>query len=282
MDKVWLYRKLFHDPGEGGQETDRLLLRYAGPAAEALLARGWADRFFFLRYGKDGHHLRFRIRLSGAADVPAAVEFLRAAEQEAGVALRVEEAEYEPETDKYGGAEGVELAERQFHRSSLLALSCIGRTVERRATRVLVATYAFETLLTLAGFDAPSRLTLAQAYADYWNSFFVDASGRRLPRAAAGGELTQLVRDCLSRPDEASAVMCELAGPDFSIWRETLRRDLLELDALVERGLLQTPREVFIFNLAHTLNNRLGLSLPDEIMISDLVKALGERGAMGP
>ncbi|MEU6952188.1 thiopeptide-type bacteriocin biosynthesis protein [Streptomyces sp. NPDC045714] len=56
-DSGWISAHLFH---HGDQ--DRMLTGLVDPLAGELRERGWADRFFFLRYWNGGPHIRLRVR----------------------------------------------------------------------------------------------------------------------------------------------------------------------------------------------------------------------------
>src|SRR5262245_31334493 len=107
VDDRWIYRKLFVRPA-GDEAADDIVVRHVGPVSDALLARGWIDRFFFLRYGEGGFHLRHRVRLTRTVDAATVRAALQVQGGVEGV-VRIEEAAYVPETDKYGGPDGLDV-----------------------------------------------------------------------------------------------------------------------------------------------------------------------------
>ena len=82
---------------------------------------------------------------------------------------------------------------------------------------------------------------------------------------------------CLASQDGALNVVADLAGPGVIPWLATLRSNTAELDALAREGRLSTSREHILCNLAHTLNNRLGLDPFDEVLIADLLAVSSAR-----
>lgn len=120
----WLYLKLY-----GGAPTlDRLLSTSLGEALRKALATGAADRCFLLRYKDPEHHLRLRFHGEPARLESQVWPVLRAACAAAmaeGCAWRVQLDTYEREVERYGGPEGVELAEALFTADSLAVLELL-------------------------------------------------------------------------------------------------------------------------------------------------------------
>ena len=109
-----------------GTDLDRVL---CGPVS--ALVRWFAQRtspvtnpYFFIRYGEGGPHIRLRI----LAEPHVGREFLREVEKmTAGdeSVVRWEAHPYEPECERYGGAEHIAAAERQFFGSSATVLALL-------------------------------------------------------------------------------------------------------------------------------------------------------------
>jgi lantibiotic biosynthesis protein len=117
----WLFLKLYC----GRAAADALLLELVRPWVEEALATGAADRWFFIRYSDPDWHLR--VRLHGEQD-RLFREVLRSFQRRAapylatGCLHKVQLDTYEPETERYGGPQGIELAERLFCVESRTAL----------------------------------------------------------------------------------------------------------------------------------------------------------------
>ncbi|MEV0385753.1 lantibiotic dehydratase [Nonomuraea sp. NPDC050643] len=107
----WLYAKLY---ASADRHTD--LIRQRLPVLRAALPEG-VDRWFFIRYFDPGAHLRLRFHgdpgLLGREVLPLvhdwAADLCRA-----GLARSLVLDTYEPEVERYGGAEALEAAERAF------------------------------------------------------------------------------------------------------------------------------------------------------------------------
>jgi thiopeptide-type bacteriocin biosynthesis protein len=119
----WLYAKLY----SGTAAADQALCEVAPMIREAM-ATGDADAWFFIRYRDPEPHLR--LRLHGAPGAlqhrvwPALCAAL-APLVDGGCVPRIVLDTYEREVERYGGPEGVILAERVFHADSDAALEIV-------------------------------------------------------------------------------------------------------------------------------------------------------------
>ncbi|MFD7630233.1 thiopeptide-type bacteriocin biosynthesis protein [Streptomyces sp. NPDC059851] len=118
----------------GTEDTDRFLVREAAPLLDRLTGPGGsATRWFFIRYGEDGPHVRIRVRGLGApvaADL--AQQLARAAKEVPAVPGpwpsghgEVREVPYVPETARYGGPQALPVAEEVFAASTQVALDAL-------------------------------------------------------------------------------------------------------------------------------------------------------------
>jgi thiopeptide-type bacteriocin biosynthesis protein len=94
----------------GASAADTVLLDAVAPRMAGLLADGRADRWFFLRYADPEWHLRLRVH--GA--VADALVDLGWDLHAAGLVWRFELDTYVRETERYGGPNAIEAAERAF------------------------------------------------------------------------------------------------------------------------------------------------------------------------
>jgi thiopeptide-type bacteriocin biosynthesis protein len=116
----WTYLKLY----TGSVTADRLLREAVGPCARRLVAAGAADRWFFLRYDDTGYHLRARVH--GDADrIRPALEALAARAIDDGLVHDAAFGTYRREIERYGGDDGVLVAERLFHADSDAAVDLL-------------------------------------------------------------------------------------------------------------------------------------------------------------
>jgi thiopeptide-type bacteriocin biosynthesis protein len=157
----WLYFKLYTGPAT----ADEVLRDVVRPIVTETMGSGAADLWFFVRYGDPDWHLRLRFhgrpaRLSG--EVVPALHAAAAPLLGDGRLWRVQIDTYEREVERYGGAEGVELAERLFHLDSEAALALAGLFAEdaRGDLRWRLALFGMDLLLTDLGFELDTRRSL--------------------------------------------------------------------------------------------------------------------------
>ncbi|WP_239470153.1 lantibiotic dehydratase [Archangium violaceum] len=154
----WLYAKLYG----GSASADRVLREAVGPLVREAMGAGMADGWFFIRYDDPEPHLRVRLhgdarRLTG--EVLPALEARMEPLLEEGLLWRVQLDTYEREVERYGGGEGVRLAERLFHADSEAVLSILeGLSGDEGAeTRWLLALKGVTLLLEDLGLEAETR-----------------------------------------------------------------------------------------------------------------------------
>jgi thiopeptide-type bacteriocin biosynthesis protein len=154
----WLYAKLYAGPAS----LDQLLRDVIRPIVETALPTGAVDRWFFVRYGDPDWHLRVRFhgqpaRLNG--EVLPALQAAAAPLIDEGRLWRFQLDTYEREVERYGGPEGIELAERLFHADSeaVLALATQPSEDARGELRWRLALLGIERLLDDLRFDPNTR-----------------------------------------------------------------------------------------------------------------------------
>ncbi len=253
---------------------------------DVFLARGvrpfleqhiWAKsdaRAFFIRYeDENGPHIRLRIR--STAGQPEFDELVRSAVQEwfepRGT---LEELPYEPETDRFGGEAGLQLAEAYFHLSTRVTLDRLNRPF----------TYGD------AMFDA-LRMHVITAFAAGWN------------REKSAWYFEQLCKQWIElffqpSDDKAKAkanwqesLLDDFEG-SFVPQQEDLRLAIDELWTALEKGNFDQEQpewlrwlrgnemllsefgedlEKYLPSLIHLTNNRLGINNQDEVYLNYLL-----------
>ncbi|HKQ61645.1 MAG TPA: thiopeptide-type bacteriocin biosynthesis protein [Candidatus Polarisedimenticolaceae bacterium] len=165
--EVWL-----HAPRE---EHDPLVRELIAPLSAEISAEPSLAALFFGRYNKPDWHLRLRVLgeaewLEGA--LRPRLERALGRERERGGLRGFEYAEYERELERYGGEEGLGLAERVFHYDTRACLELLdaeqrGLCAKTRREHCLLTT---ERYLDLLDFTRDERLTFYR----YAYSFEID------------------------------------------------------------------------------------------------------------
>ncbi|WP_437757316.1 lantibiotic dehydratase [Sorangium sp. So ce1389] len=156
----WLYAKLY----AGRADADRLLRDVVAGVVSAARSSGAADRWFFVRYGDPDWHVRLRLRGSPERLITEVLPALRAAAAAPmadGTLWRLQLDTYEPELERYGGAEGVDLAERLFMADSEAVLALLLLDDAARADdRSRLAVRSSAALLDALGLDSDAQRAL--------------------------------------------------------------------------------------------------------------------------
>jgi lantibiotic biosynthesis protein len=159
----WLYLKLY----TGKSTADQLLRELVHPLISNALASGSCTQWFFIRYGDPFWHIRLRFRGSPNELQTTLLPLVNAAIDpfvSAGKIWRVQIDTYEREVERYGGAEGIILAEKIFHADSEAVITIIaGRSGnEGLDARRLLALRGIDRLFDDFGVELRDRLGLTE------------------------------------------------------------------------------------------------------------------------
>jgi len=191
-----------------------VLREAAGPLVERVLGSGAADGWFFIRYSDPDWHLR--LRFHGAPErldreVLPALEVAAAPLLDDGRVWKVQLDTYEREVERYGGPDGIALAERLFKADSEAALAILAALsddeMERARWRLTLRGMAL--LLDDLGLNLETRGSVARAAREaYGQEFRVDLSLQRQL-----GEKYRAERQQLDGLLDADAEPAGLPGP---------------------------------------------------------------------
>lgn len=194
----WTYVKLY----AGSATADRLLHEAVAPLARQLVAAGAADRWFFLRYEDPGFHLRVRFH-GDAGAIRAELDPLVARLLDAGLVHDAAHSTYRREVERYGGPEGIELAEAVFHADSEAVVDLLHLFAPGAAgldARWRIGFLGTERLLQDLGLDPGARAALCRDMRDaFEREFQVGATTRKAVGARIRTELASL-EDLLAAP----------------------------------------------------------------------------------
>jgi thiopeptide-type bacteriocin biosynthesis protein len=265
----WLYHKLCHEPGADGETTDAILTDAVGPLLTTLRAEGLVDLGFFLRYfDEDGFHLRLRLHTLEPRLAESAVDTrLRGLLRSNGLDVRVAPVPYDPETAKYGGERGIEVAEEQFSASSDFALECITATRGRLCARLLLAADAMRRTVGELIADPAARMAVVHGYAQYWTDYMGALTNGNYRAPVVAPALVELWR-ATGVGDLVDGLGIGMAS---DIWQARTAAAIARLRALDRAAALDVAPAHIGLNLAHTFHNRLGLSIDDELIVAGLL-----------
>ncbi|MFD7458830.1 MULTISPECIES: thiopeptide-type bacteriocin biosynthesis protein [unclassified Streptomyces] len=161
------------------EDTDAFLTEEAAGLLDGLVASGQAAKWFFIRYGEGGPHLRIRVAglsPSVAAELPSTLARAAKAVPSVGGPWpshhgEVRVVEYVPETRRYGGPRALPTAEDVFVVSSRVAVAAL-RALRRQPAGgsgrlVLAADLAHATAYAL-GMDRVTAAKWLRGHAAGW------------------------------------------------------------------------------------------------------------------
>ncbi|GGK82752.1 lantibiotic biosynthesis protein [Planomonospora parontospora subsp. parontospora] len=304
---VWLSCHVFYHG-----DTDPLLTDLLLPMVDGLRQDGRVRRHFYLRHWERGPHVRLRLevrpehrdgvrseverrirdhlrRAPGPADtdpVRLREALHHLSELEHGTAsdeeLRTPEPpntvrwiRYEPELAKYGGAEGMEIAEDVFHASSLLAGQVL-RLVRNDRTRLGVSLQMLLLASRALGLGEEDRLVFLRSYHERWSGYVAD---ERL--LAAWDEQYRLQRSTYTSLIEDLDAGRPLGKGIGERWEHVLATAIERLRPLVEAGRTwpaevdrSAPPLVALATLTsqylHTTSNRMNVRPQGECFVAYL------------
>lgn len=159
----WLYAKIY----TGATGADYVLRAVVRPIVAEATRSDAADSWFFVRYADPDWHLRLRIHGDPARLLDDVLPDLMGRCQpliDHGIVWRTELDTYEPEVQRYGGVNGLRLAEHVFHHDSEAAIRTIEHIVsdDDAAERWCFALAGSDRLLQDFGLDVAGRLEIVE------------------------------------------------------------------------------------------------------------------------
>jgi hypothetical protein len=281
----WLYYKVY--PAQRDHVEDALR-QIVAPARDAAYISGGLRRWFFVRYvDRQGLHVRLRCRIAPGhtAESRRAIESLierrlpnlrplpvppilplddaafRPPEQKRHYVA----AEYDPEFEKYGGPDGVEIAERLFELSSELALEVVSAGPELWPMREPLCLRMMWDLARVFHPDEESRAAFLRHYLWYWSGQDRrEAFALRARISEAAGPRAAGLAECLDALDRQP-----LLGAVADEYQTALAATAQELG----RTDLPAAPSRLCFDYLHMNNNRLGVKPVEEAYLAALLLA---------
>jgi thiopeptide-type bacteriocin biosynthesis protein len=271
----WLSVHLHFDGDLYGAAADRVVLEAVAPVVAECRRRGWASRYFFVRYNLGGPHIRLRL-LGRRGGLALPLRRLLAARVDAldGLVREVAWEDYEPEIERYGGPAAVGVAERFFDASSRTAVAVLSRLPEGdRASRLGKGLLATLVLLHAFAVDRAAAAALARGYGDGYLRVLTDDPDqhRRLVATFERGldrqadslaAYVEAAWEALAADDGLPPAMARYRRQVIAA-RERLRR-LFASGRAAERAATETILPSYL----HMTNNRLGVAVEEEAYLA--------------
>jgi class I lanthipeptide synthase len=291
----WLYAKLY----TGSSTADRVLRELIAPVVEqalgiggiggsgdaAVSGGGAVDGWFFIRYGDPQWHVRVRFHGRPEAlggEVLPALSAGAAAWLADGRLWKFQLDTYEREVERYGGPEGIVLAERLFEADSAAVLEIVlslegDEGADARWRLALVGT---DLLLGDLGLDAEAKLAVLSRLRD---SYLREFGGGKDLRVQLDQKFRAERRSLEALLDLSQAEAGPLA-PGIAAFRRRSARSapvIAELQRLAAAGRLTVPIADLAWSYVHMHVNRMirSAARAHELVLYDLLARLYESWA---
>lgn len=249
----WLYVKLFASPSN----CDRLLVDCVVPWLRRARSQELLDDWFFLRFDQPDWHLRLRFHCpEGGATLLPSLQGALAPYLADGTLGKMELDTYSREVERYGGLQGVELAEAIFRVDSDASLALLealqGGALQQRWRLALLG---IDSLLSGLAFDLEAKAFIAAEL----RRAFSQEHGVNIHLKKQLGQRFRTVHDELRSL---------LNGQDAAAWSRRGRRILAQhhralpplgeqLHHLARQGNLERPAAALASSYVHLHVNRL-------------------------
>lgn len=251
----WLYLRIY----TGFNTADHYLLSLLFPVANAMIAGGLADRWFFIRYADPDFHLRYRIRIRDRIKAQTYQEQLNnslEAGKQSMLIWKYESGNYMPEKERYG-LNAMEYAECIFYYDSEACMEFLNSGIETRDEnmRWLFALALANVLLNDFGFTLSEKKNLLL----HLNRSFGQEFGKDKHLAKQLSERYRKHRLMIKSILEADEI-----NEDFKYVAEILtRRSAATSEAiqgigeLYKNGRMEVAQEDLLASLVHMSMNRI-------------------------
>lgn len=263
---VWISCYIYYDA-----KPDELLTGDIWPFVQSLQKAGLLRQFFFIRYADEkGLHIRLRL-----LPEPTAAQKVRRRAR-----AKFPEAEfvaYMPETERYGGPQGVPIAEQLFDASSAAVLRLLAADASWNYGRALASAMQMHIgMLQAFGVGRAEATALFEHIAQSEQQTF-DVPVLQLEQAFESQRAT--VVSPLSTLWDACEKGVPFSDAWFARWRTAAQPIAKSLHRIFRAGQLQLPKTsshpnplwALYESYVHMTNNRLGLARPDECLAAYLL-----------
>jgi thiopeptide-type bacteriocin biosynthesis protein len=251
----WLYVKIY-----GGEGAIDDVLRTCVPSIMETAA-GMFSRWFFIRYSDPHHHLRIRFQGDPSRLTKDLLPLVTERFQPyllAGNLWKIQFDTYEREMERYGGQEGIVLAEEIFRADSDAVLSIL-QALDGDAgmdERWRIALLGIDALLGDCGMDMDAKLKTIENMRDsHFREFNVGVAGKKQLGDRYRNERKKL--EALFDSAKPATEALSAAQQAFAKRSVVLRGTFERLQQVESSGELWSPIEELAFSYVHMHVNRL-------------------------
>ena len=246
----WLYAKLY----TGYRTADKILKEVVVPLVRAALAEGLVDSWFFIRYSDPGFHLRLRVHGNPDALLSVFLPRLQNAVRrfrDRGLPIYLQLDSYDREIERYGGLQGVLVAETMFCVDSERAIDMIASLDGKdESMRWGIALVGIHELLEGFGLELADRVAMLDQLKEVLRKDLAFDERRTRQRLAA------LLRD--QRNEVERLIEHQLSDTSASnVYGDRVNRIAKRLRDSASRGELSKSVNELIVSYIHMHVNRM-------------------------
>lgn len=288
-ERSWVSGQVCFRGGIYTRACDEVLLSVVRPLMTDAAAAGLAAERFFIRYSESGPHVRVRLLPTRGVSPLTVRDFVECQLERNGVVttddgshvpdndLSWRWVRYTPETDRYGGPQGVKVAEHLFTTSSVAVMSWLAEMRDDRSvTRAGLGLGAMLAALAIFFPEPLAAASRARHYSDACLAMYsrglttVLAKRRQAIESAFGNQADRFRRIVDAYWNGASIDRFDGYLDGLREVRALLVRAAADGRIIREGGVL-SEREalgLIVPSYVHMTSNRLGLSIGDEAFLA--------------
>jgi thiopeptide-type bacteriocin biosynthesis protein len=249
----WLYYKVY----TGLKTADNLLAEVLYPLSERFKAKGWVDKFFFIRYSDPGLHFRFRFHLTHTKHTGKVIAELHkhlAPYLDSKVITAIVNDTYNRELERYGH-NSIDAVEEYFHIDSqtILQFLTMIEGAQGEECRWRFGMHMLDDLLNLFGFDLKAKLDFTELNTTYFGKEFGYNQALKKSLDTRYKEIEGAIEELLAEANEEHTFFYGLTHTR----REKLQEFTQLIQALAAQGELQMSVQSLLGSLIHMNVNRL-------------------------
>lgn len=290
QNKKWLSGYVFfNDNNIYSIVSDNIILNIISPFVQKCIENNWIDKYFFIRYSENGPHVR--IRFFGDENIlhetvkPEFELVVKGFEFKKEFKLRenpIEWVDYEPEIERYGGENAIPVAEECFFVSSKATIESLEK-INDHSDRlgkgllhmVIMVNCFFPEKHQATRFceNYHKGYLTGVASNEELKNFYVDSFKNGFDRQSE--KLKEFIArfwEMLHDNDELPVNLDVFRNSIFSIKEKllVLNRQGLLIDDQTDEPLFESKIYRILPSYVHMMNNRLGISIPEESYLAYL------------
>ena len=253
---------------------DEFLIKEVKPFLESNVWGVKNTRAFFVRmHDESGEHIRLRI--GGAPEWLQVTLEPRLKEHFEKIGCKIKEVAYEPEVERYGGVQNMNIAELQFHLSTWAVLHLLQTDKISYNDKLFQAIRLHIFSAHTLGMNTTKVAAYFMHLCNLWLPIYFVPVDKEIPEH-------QIVSDVTANFEMAFSKQKGISQTFLGLW-ESLNLNAQEKEDLISQKwyagnklLLQTlkseaDKEKILASLIHMTNNRLGITNQDEVFVNYLI-----------